>query len=190
MSPNKPSIRRLPLAAALGGALLAGALSASVLDDEVAEFEPTGFGFEKELLLPGTPEEIYDAMTGDISAWWDHSFSDPPHALYIEPKPGGGFYEIFDEHGNGALHATVIYAQRGKALRFTGPLGLMQLGVPIEMVHSFTFEPVGDETRLELKVHASGELPEGIGAAVSGVWDHFLVERLLPYVKEGRERDR
>ena len=35
---------------------------------------------------------------------------------YIEPRPGGGFIEIFDDEGNGVLHATVIYADRGKLL--------------------------------------------------------------------------
>ena len=55
------------------------------------------FSFSHELVLPGTPEVIYDAATGDISGWWDHSFSGNPHKLYIKAKPGGGFYEIFDE---------------------------------------------------------------------------------------------
>mgnify|MGYP003380710094 CR=1 FL=1 len=29
------------------------------------------FAFDKEVTLPGTPEQIFDAATGDISAWWD-----------------------------------------------------------------------------------------------------------------------
>ncbi len=49
------------------------------------------FSFEKEVTLPGTPEIIFDAVTGDISGWWDHSFSENPKKFYIEPKPGGGF---------------------------------------------------------------------------------------------------
>ena len=53
------------------------------------------FSFEKEVILPGDPEIIFDAVTGDISLWWDHSFSDNPKKLYLEPKPGGGFWEIF-----------------------------------------------------------------------------------------------
>ncbi|MCW8804045.1 MAG: hypothetical protein OQK57_06570, partial [Ignavibacteriaceae bacterium] len=59
------------------------------------------FSFEKEVTLPGTPEIIFDAVTGDISGWWDHSFSENPKKFYIEPKPGGGFWEIFDDEGNG-----------------------------------------------------------------------------------------
>lgn len=48
-----------------------------------------GLGFE--VMLPGSPEVICDVITGDISGWWDHSFSPQPHRLYIEPKQGGGF---------------------------------------------------------------------------------------------------
>ncbi len=53
----------------------------------------------------------------DTNDWWDHSFAENPEKLFIEARPGGGFYEIFDTQGNGARHATVIYAERGKMLR-------------------------------------------------------------------------
>lgn len=147
-----------------------------------------GFALTKEVVLPGTPGEIFDAMTGDVQPWWDHTFSESPRKLYIEARPGGGFYEIFDEEGNGALHATVITANRGELLRFTGPLGLA--GSALEMVHTFTFEAEGENTRVKLRLHAVGELPEGIPQTVSAVWDHFLVERLKPYVESGRHRTR
>jgi hypothetical protein len=139
-----------------------------------------------ELLLPGSPESIYDALTGDISGWWDHTFSDNPYALYIEPRPGGGFYEIFDEEGNGAKHATVIYADRGKLLRFAGPLGFSNSA--INLVCSYELEPwvQGDSTRLKLTVSASGVLREGWSEAVDQVWHHFLFEQLKPYIESGQ----
>ena len=143
------------------------------------------FSFEKKLTVPGTPEVIYDAITGDISGWWDHTFSESPHAFYIDPKPGGGFYEIFNENGDGVLHATVIYAQRGKILRFDGPLGLS--GKAIKMVHTYTFEPVGaDSTLLTLSVNASGEIEKNIPDIVKKVWDHFLFEQFKTYIEAGK----
>ncbi len=142
------------------------------------------FSFEKEVTLPGTPEDIYDAATGDISAWWDHSFSENPVEFIIEPYPGGGFWEIFDEEGNGVLHATVIYADRGKILRFVGPLGLS--GKAINIVISYDFQPVGeDSTLFKVSVHAAGEVEEGVPAIVESVWDHFIFERFKPYVESG-----
>ncbi len=143
------------------------------------------FAFQQQVTLPGKPEIIYDAITGDISGWWDHSFSDKPAKFYIEPKPGGGFYEIFDASGDGVLHATVTFAQRGKLLRFEGPLGLT--GTAFSGVYSYNFAPVGtDSTRLVLDVHGAGEVAEGIPAIVESVWRHFLVERFKPYVEAGK----
>jgi len=143
------------------------------------------FSFEQEVRLPGTPEVIYDAISGDISGWWDHSFSNAPAKLYLDAKPGGGFFEIFNEQGDGALHATVIYAERGKLLRFDGPLGFS--GKAIQLVCSYEFKPAGtDSTLLTLSVHGSGEVGEEVPKLVEGVWHHFLFERFKPYVESGK----
>jgi hypothetical protein len=143
------------------------------------------FSFNKEVTLPGTPEIIFDAVTGDISGWWDHTVSENPKKFYIEPKPGGGFWEIFDEKGNGVLHATVIGAERGKFLRFDGPLGLA--GTAIQIVTTYTFETVSsDSTLLKVSVHAAGEVDEGIPAIVESVWEHFIFEQFKPYIESGK----
>ena len=142
------------------------------------------FSFEQELTLPGTPDIIYDAATGDISGWWDHSFTESPAHFYIEPRPGGGFYEIFDDSGDGVLHATVIYAERGKMFRFVGPLGLS--GTAIQLVCSYDFNSSGlDSTLLKLSVHASGEMEDGLSEIVENAWHHFLFDRFKPYVESG-----
>jgi hypothetical protein len=143
------------------------------------------FSFDKQVTLPGTPEVIFDAVTGDISGWWDHSFSEHPKKFFIEPKPGGGFWEIFDDEGNGVLHATVIYADRGKILRFDGPLGLS--GKAIQVVTTYVFESVGsDSTLFKVSVHAAGEVDEGVPEIVESVWNHFIFERLELYIKSGK----
>ena len=132
---------------------------------------------------PGSPEFVYDHLTGDISAWWDHSFSGNPYKLFIDAKPGGGFYEIFNETGDGAKHATVIYAKRGEMLRMEGPLGLS--GRAITMVSTYNLKPSGDEsTILLLNVNGSGEYEEEVPELVRGVWEHFLWERFKPYIEE------
>ena len=143
------------------------------------------FSFTHQLTLPGQPEVIYDAATGDIRAWWDHSFSEKPLKLYIEAKPGGGFYEIFDDSGDGILHATVTAAHRGKMLRFVGPLGLA--GYAVELVCTYTFEAIGnDSTRMQLKVRAAGEIHPEWPNIVKKVWLHFLDDRFTPYIENGQ----
>jgi uncharacterized protein YndB with AHSA1/START domain len=150
---------------------------------------PTGaFSFEHTLTLPGAPEEIYDALTGDLTGWWDHTFSGKPARFYLDPKPGGGFYEIFDESGDGVLHATVIYAQRGRLLRFRGPLGLS--GKALDLVMTYALEPAGaDSTTLTLTVNGAGQIDAGVPEITEQVWHHFLDERFKPYVESGKHRD-
>ena len=142
------------------------------------------FSFEQQLTLPGTTTQIYDAITGDISGWWDHTFSDKPYKLYIDAIPGGGFYEIFNAGGDGVKHATVIYSDRGRMLRFDGPLGLS--GKAVQMVTTYEFTAAGaDSTSLKLTVHGAGELEEGMPAIIESVWHHFLFERFKPYIESG-----
>ncbi|MGQ0720272.1 MAG: SRPBCC family protein [Candidatus Eiseniibacteriota bacterium] len=146
---------------------------------------PTGsFTFEKQIVVPGAPAVIYDAMTGDVSGWWDHHFSEHPKALYIEAKPGGGFYEIFDDSGDGAKHAEVIFAKRGEILKMRGPLGFS--GNAIDLVHTFRFAAEDDSTRVTLTLNAVGQLEEGWQQAAEQVWDHFLVEQFKTWVEAGR----
>lgn len=150
--------------------------------EQPAQLEIGRFDFEKSLTLPGTPEWVYDQATGDISGWWDHSFSEQPARLYIEPRPGGGFYELFDDSGDGVLHATVIAAQRGKLLRFDGPLGFS--GKALHLVCTYAFSPVGsDSTQMILTVHGAGEMEAGTPALIDKVWHHFLIEQFQPYVE-------
>ncbi len=149
---------------------------------------PTGaFSFEQKVRLPGTPEEIFGAITGDIGGWWDHSFSEHPKKFYLEPKVGGCFCEIFDDDGNGVRHAVVTYVDRPKTLRFEGALGLA--GNAIQMVHTYKFEAIGaDSTLLTLQGQAAGHVEPGWPDVVAKVWSHFLVERFKPYVEAGKHR--
>jgi hypothetical protein len=168
--------------------LLVAVVSAVPVHAEVQQLSIASWAVDQELVLPGSPAVIYDTMTGDISGWWDHSFSEHPKALYIDAKPGGGFYEIFDDSGDGVKHAEVIYAKRGEMLRLRGPLGFS--GNALDMVHTFTFTAEGESTRVHLHVNAAGQNEEGWAQTVDQVWQHFLVERLKPYVEAGKHLKR
>jgi len=155
-----------------------------------AETKPVGinaFAFDVPVVLPGTPEEIFDAATGDIAGWWDHTFSGNPKALVLEPKVGGHFVELFDDKGNGAQHAEVIFCQRPAKIRFQGPLGLS--GTAVDMVFTYSFEAVGaDSTRMTLSASGMGAVDASTGPLVKGVWRHFLIERFKPYILAGKHK--
>ena len=175
------TIRRLGTAAAAAIVLtLSGPVPA---EGAVTTLSTGSFKFELEIQVPGSPGAVFDLFTGDVSPWWDHHFKQKPKKLYIEPKPGGGFYEIFDDKGNGVLHATVIFAERGKSLRLRGPLGFS--GHPLDLVCSLEFEALeAGGTRVSLIVRGLGEVQEGWADAVEQVWRHFLIEQFKPYVEK------
>ncbi len=139
-----------------------------------------GFSFDLEVVVAGSPEAAFDAFTLETKEWWDHHMSASPKELRFEPWPGGRFLEVFDDTGNGARHGEVIFAERGKRLRFTGPLGLS--GHAIDLVCTLDFEPAEKGTKVKLEVRAAGEVQEGWAATVEQVWRHFLVERFEPYM--------
>jgi hypothetical protein len=157
-------------------------LIASTIHAENKKLIYGAFSINHDVYLPGKPEVIYDAITGDISDWWDHSFSEKPSKFYIDAKPGGGFYEIFDESGDGILHATVIAAQRGKLLRFDGPLGLS--GKAIKLVTTYDFKAAdSDSTLLKVTVNGSGEYDPSWPPLIDNVWQHFIFEQFKPYIE-------
>ena len=164
--------------------LLATLLAVSTAQAEVVKLESGAWRVEHEIVVTGSPEVVYDAFTGDVSGWWDHTMSENPKSLVIEAKPGGQFLEIFDDSGDGAEHARVIYAKRGELLRMRGPLGLS--GFAIDMVYSISFAADGEQTRVKLDLKGAGEFDQTWAEAVDGVWHHFLVERFQAYVEAGK----
>lgn len=150
-------------------------------EPQVEDVPIRGFSIELDVTVPGTPEEVFDAFTGDISPWWDHHFSEKPAKFVIEPKPGGHFLELFDDEGNGVVHADVTWVDRGKKLVFIGPLGLH--GRAVHLVHTFTFEAAEQGTKLSAMVRGQGEVDDDLRGLVAGVWKHFLVEQFAEYVK-------
>ena len=178
---------RPPSAATLPVVTLVALLAACPLLEAATSLPFGAFEVRKEIEISGTPVEIYDAFTKETLNWWDQFHSVKPKDLYFEARPGGGFIEIFDDEGNGALHGTVIFAQRGRRLRWTGPMGYS--GMALEMVHSLDLD-VSDRggTRLVLTVRGVGQLEPSWAESIDRVWDHFLVERFKPYM-EGKYWD-
>jgi uncharacterized protein YndB with AHSA1/START domain len=174
-------------AVAVVAAGLCGTLAAAAFAEPKAR-QVDGWSIELGITVKGTPVEVYDAMTGDVLGWWDHGFAEKPKRRYIDARPGGGFMEIFDDSGDGVQHATVIYAHRGKLLRFSGPLGFS--GHATEMVTTWAYAASGDSTRVTVTCNVAGQSEPGWSNAVEQTWKHFIVDRFKPWYERGGHRAR
>lgn len=159
----------------------AAVASSPTLAQETDASRPFGaFAFQDSVRVSLPPTEAFDRFV-EVDAWWDHRFSEDPIRFYLEARPSGGFYEIFDEEGNGVLHATVITARRGELLRMHGPLGLS--GFALDLVCTLTFSEEEGSTLVQLDVRGAGELDPSWPGVIQSVWHHFLVERYQPYTQ-------
>lgn len=141
------------------------------------------FSFTAEVTVKGTTDTVFEAITGDISGWWDHSVSENPLKLYVDPYPGGSFMEIFDKDGFGVRHAVVTGAEYGRMLRYEGPLGLA--GKALFMVTTWSLTEAGEgKTMVSVEVHGSGEVEDGIPEIIQKTWGYFLNDRLKPFLEE------
>jgi len=136
------------------------------------------FAFQDSAQVAPPPREAFDRFL-EVDAWWDHRFSESPSRFFIDARPGGGFYEIFDTSGDGVQHAAVIYVARGEVLRMRGPLGLS--GFALDLVFTLSFRPSETGSLVHLDVRGAGELEDEWPEVVQSVWHHFLAERYQPY---------
>ncbi len=45
---------------------------------EVKSLEVGGFDLVQNVVVRGTPTQVYDMITGDLLPWWDHYFVEHP----------------------------------------------------------------------------------------------------------------
>ncbi|MBD3166602.1 SRPBCC domain-containing protein [bacterium] len=154
---------------------------------EPAPFNVEGYTFTLKVPLSVEPATAYDVMTGDVTPWWDHTMSEEPYRMYIEPKAGGSFLELFNETGQGVEHAHVTYARRGKLLRMVGPLGLA--GRAFYMVTTWTYEATDNGCSVTCLVNMIGQVDHETARTVERVWEHFLIEQLQPYIESGAYKE-
>ena len=149
-------------------------------------FEVQGFRSQIVVEIAAPRAEVFEAATGDVSPWWDHTFWPGPAELVIEPEVGGLFYERFEAgQPDGVVHARVIFVRAPEQLRLDGPLGLS--GRAVQLVSSWTLEEGEnpDETRFTVDLAITGEVDEELAGIVRRVWVHFIQGRLKPYMEAG-----
>lgn len=167
--------------------LAALALQLSQPGPQVDAFEVQGFRAQIEVIIEAPRQDVFDAATGDVSPWWDHTFwLETPAELVIEPKFGGLFYERFEEGSdNGVVHARVIGVHAPQMLRMDGPLGLAGRGYQLVTTWQLEEADHPDQTRFMIELSMIGEVDAELAGIVRSVWVHFIEGRLKPYVEAG-----
>jgi uncharacterized protein YndB with AHSA1/START domain len=152
--------------------LLAALLLAPAVHAEVTAASDQGFVSEHTLLLAAPPARVYQALTAEISAWWDanHSYSGEAANFSLDARAGGCFCEQLS-HGGSVMHMQVVFAQPGVLLRLRGGLGPLQgMGISGSMDFALRADPANPEmTLLQYRYVVSGYAPDGVGALAEPV---------------------
>lgn len=118
---------------------------------------PGGLEYVYSCKLRAPVERVFQALTTEVMQWWPHTCSQQPHAIVLEPRIGGLFFELFDSQGAGALYGHVEIYEPPVRLRIRGP---MAMGHAINMVYTIKLEECPEGTLLSEHVRASGAYPE------------------------------
>jgi DNA-binding transcriptional ArsR family regulator/uncharacterized protein YndB with AHSA1/START domain len=140
---------------------------------------PVAVEIEAQITVNADVATVWRALTDRIGEWWDHTFTDNPHAVVLEPVIGGRFYEQFDESGAGALYATVTYIEPHRMLRTSGPMGMPGAR---QYVKTYRLEPAGAATTVRTTASAMGDIDADMLANYRKGGQHLL-EALKRYVE-------
>lgn len=140
-------------------AFLATALTAAGARAAVVESGANGFAIEETAHIAASPDAVYATLIHP-ETWWnaDHTFSGNSANLSMDAKAGGCFCETWKD--GSVRHATVVFAQPGKALRLRGPFGPFQ-GQGVASALTFTLKPDGTGTAFKLEDIVGGYMKGG-----------------------------
>ena len=156
--------------------------------ESAPQVTPNGFLVKFEVSVNAPAAKVYDALIGQIGAWWDseHTYSGDAKNLSIDARPGGCFCEKLP-NGGGIEHARVIYVAPREILRLSGALGPLQAsGVAGTLTWKLTSGT--DNTRLQLSYSAGGFIEGGfekLAPAVESVLRGQL-DRLKQFTETGK----
>jgi DNA-binding transcriptional ArsR family regulator/uncharacterized protein YndB with AHSA1/START domain len=145
------------------------------------------FHIELEVGIDAAPGRVYDALTGDIAAWWGAPYlcdAEQATAITLEATVGGRLFERWGDEG-GALWGIVTRVKQGTHLRIEGSMGLQD---PVAAVVDFELEERdGGKTLLRMYHKAVGDMSEETARGYQGGWQELLGERLKRFVEKGEQ---
>jgi len=138
---------------------------------------------ELTIVLQATPDEVFQALTEKIDAWWSYRIMADSH-VYLEPEVGGRFFEAFN-HGGGALYASVTLLKPGEEIRLAGSMGLTEDAINNVIYFNIHLQHPGT-TILQLTHHFMGRVNEITVDTFKRSWFDLLAQQLKSFIEEGR----
>lgn len=145
-------------------------LFSAVAQAKVVITSDNNFIIEHEVVVPINALDSY-RLLGKPSLWWNsgHTWSGDARNMSLQLKAGGCFCETWKS--NSVMHAQVITAQPGAALRMQGALGPLQ-DMAVTAVLTFSLKQEQSGTRVQLRYRVRGidsHQLAGLDAAVDSV---------------------
>jgi DNA-binding transcriptional ArsR family regulator/uncharacterized protein YndB with AHSA1/START domain len=140
------------------------------------------FRIEQEILINGSREQVYKALTENIGDWWEFRLAPKgvPSTISVEPVPGGQFIEKWSER-EGALWGTVYYVNAPEEIRLHGHLGMRGA---VNSAYTYRLIEKDGGTALQLSHTASGLIEENWEQEHSEGWKHLLGNLLKNFVEQ------
>ena len=146
--------------------------------------EPAGVvQLEIEWTLRAPRERVWEALVGEVTAWWPADFYclDRPARMVLEPHVGGRLYE--DAGGAALLWATVVLFDPPATIAFAGTL-LPPWGGPAMTLWRLTLESVsGPATLLRLNDYVYGSVGDQLRTNLELGWQQLFERGLKAYVE-------
>ncbi len=163
--------------------------SETMADKAISTATLTDIHIEQNVTIHAAPEDVFKALTQDISLWWTAPYfhlGEAARRLVLEPKVGG---RLFEDIGNneGLLLATVMAIKSPIELRLMGPMGMG--GGPVQGVVQLQLEAKEKSTLLKLSHRAIGDVNEETKNGYSAGWEQLLGKRLRNFVEQGTRYD-
>jgi DNA-binding transcriptional ArsR family regulator len=139
------------------------------------------FQIEQEVLIDGTREEVFKALTERVEDWWEFRLAPKGSVSHFtfEAVPGGRFIEKWGED-EGAVWGNVYYVNSPEEIRLHGHLGMQGA---VNSAYTYRLLEKEGKTLLQLSHTASGILQENWEEDHRKGWEHLLGTLLKNYVE-------
>ena len=152
------------------------------VNDMKATEQARAFRIEQEVLINGSREQVFKALTENIGHWWEFRLAPKgtTSTLSLNPAPGGQFIEKWGEK-EGAVWGNVYYVNAPEEIRLQGHLGMRGA-----VNSSYTYRLIEKDgaTSLQLSHSASGVIEENWEQEHSEGWKHLLGNLLKNYIEQ------